>query len=312
VSWNILGNPDDKPVNNLWLVFFRCAISALTLITFLSIQPDFSNIFSANAFIPPDITDALKNPLVPSIYGTYHFFRPIFNFSYEGVLLTFRISYPLALLFLLTGLFTRVSALLSLVLQLILLNSMDFYSYGLDEFTTIALFYCFIFPVGNQFSLDRYIFKTGCPKPVHNGYLYVFRAHVCIIYFFSGFEKLLGYNWRNGESIWKMVHGYNMTSFINLDFLYKTPLFLIAGWMTIILEMLYPFFINIGKTRNLWLFPIITFHLMIAFFMGLYFFSSIMIILNLAAYYIPFMKNEEKAYGAAIREGTNTFASTFQ
>ena len=159
MRWNVLNNQANKPVNDLWLVFFRCSVSALTLINFLSIQFDFNNIFSANAFIPPDITDALKNPLIPSIYGIYHFCRPVFNFSYEGVLFTIRIIYPLALLFLLTGLCTRISALLSLVLQLIILNSMDFYTYGLDEFTTIALFYCFIFPVGHQFSLDNYFFN---------------------------------------------------------------------------------------------------------------------------------------------------------
>jgi hypothetical protein len=294
MRWNVLNNPANKPANDLWLVFFRCSVSALTLINFLSIQFDFNNIFSANAFIPPDITDALKNPLIPSIYGIYHFCRPIFNFSYEGVLLTIRIIYPLALLFLLTGLYTRISALFSLLLQLIILNSMDFYSYGLDEFTTIALFYCLIFPVGRQFSLDNYFFKKHRQQPVYHGYLWVLRAHVCIIYFFSGFEKLLGYNWRNGESIWKMIHGYNMLPFINLDFLYKTPLFLIAGWMTIMLEMLYPIFINIGKTRSLWLYSMITFHVTIAFLMGLYFFSCIMIILNLTAYYVPFMGKEEK------------------
>jgi len=285
--------PRSEQTNNLWLVFLRCSVSALTLINFLAIQFDFNNIFSTTAFVPPDIADVLRNPIIPSIYSIYHFLRPVFNFSYAGVLMTIRIVYPLALLFLMAGLYTRVSAVLSLVLQLIILNSMDFYTYGLDEFTTIALFYCCIFPVGHQFSLDKYFFKNQRQTLNHNRYLWVFRAHISIAYFFSGFEKLLGYNWRNGESIWKMVHGYNMLSFINLDFLYKTPFFLIAGWMTIAIELLYPVFMNIAKTRKIWLSAVIVFHVTIAFFMGLYFFSCLMIILNITAYYIPFIKNEE-------------------
>ncbi|RWY54072.1 HTTM domain-containing protein [Mucilaginibacter gilvus] len=272
--------------NNLWLVFLRCSVAALTLINFTAIQFDFSSIFSANAFIPPDINDVLKNPLIPSIYSIAQFAKPLM--SYEAVLLAFRVLYPLALLLLLTGMFTRFSALLSLVLQLILLNSMDFYTYGLDEFTTIALFYCFIFPTGNQFSFDAHFFKKRADTTHYNKYLLLFRVHVCIAYFFSGFEKLLGYNWRNGESIWKMLHGYNMLSFVDLDFLYKTPIFLIAGWATIFLEMLYPIFMNIEKTRKYWLIGIIGFHVFIAFFMGLYFFSCMMIILNVTAYYIPY------------------------
>ncbi len=285
-------NGDVKNSNNLWLVFFRCSISALTLINYLSLQFDFANIFSADAFITPDITNALKNPLLPSIYSIYRNLQWFCNISYDSVLMTFRILYPLALLLLLAGLFTRFTALLSLVLQLTLLNSMDFYTYGFDEFTTIALFYCFLFPVGFDYSLDKYLFKKQTDTGNFYKYLWLLRVHICIAYFFSGFEKMLGYNWRNGESIWKMIHGYNVLSFINLDFLYKTPLFLIAGWMTICIEMFYPAFINFNKTRSYWLSAVISFHLLIAFFMGLYFFSALMIVLNLTAYYMPFMEKE--------------------
>jgi hypothetical protein len=290
---NVINYPGTAQSNNLWLIFFRCSISVLTLVNFLAIQFDFSSIFSTNAFIPPDITDVLKNSLIPSIYSIHHFLKPFFNFSYDSVLLTIRVIYPLVLLFLMAGLFTRVSALFSLMLQLVILNSMDFYNYGLDEFTTIALFYCFIFPVGYDFSLDKYLFKKKVSTAGYHKYLCVFRVHVCIAYFFSGFEKLLGYNWRNGESIWKMIHGYNTLSFINLDLLYKTPLFLIAGWMTIILEMFYPLFMNMKRTRKLWLIAVVSFHVLIAFFMGLYFFSCMMIILILTAYYMPFIKEDE-------------------
>jgi hypothetical protein len=262
------------------------------LINYLALQFDFTSIFSTSAFIPPDIASALKSPLAPSIYSIYSTLHSFFGISYETVLMTFRIVYPLALLMLLTGLFTRLSALLSLVLQLILLNSMDFYTYGFDEFTTIALFYCFLFPVGFSYSLDKYLFKKQTGTGNFYKYLWLLRAHVGIAYFFSGFEKLLGYNWRNGESVWKMIHAYNMLSFINLDFLYKTPFFLMAGWLTICLEILYPVFINFNKTRKYWLTAVISFHVLIAFFMGLYFFSALMIVLNLTAYYIPFIEKE--------------------
>jgi hypothetical protein len=289
--------PDIKniPPDRLWLVFLRCGVSALALAHFAAIQFDFNNIFSFNSFVPPDIEDAFKDPLLPSVYSLYHFTSHLAGISYDTVLLTIRILYPLSLLMLLTGCLTRFSALMSLLLQLVILNSMDLYTYGVDVFTTIGLFYCLIFPTGNDLSLDRYFFKAGRKSIYNNLFLWIFRAHVCIVYFFSGFEKLLGYNWRNGESIWKMVHGYNTLPFIDLDFLSNTPLFFISGWLTIVLEMLYPIFINISKTRRLWLWSVIGFHIAIAFFMGLYFFSCIMIILNLAAWYVPFMKTEADA-----------------
>jgi hypothetical protein len=258
----------------------------------MAIQPDFDNIFGTHAFIPPDIANGTRDFLIPSIYSLCLALTKILPVSYDGLLLFVRLLYPFALIMLLAGLFTRPAAILSLALQLLIVNSMEYYSYGVDLFTSIALFYCIVFPVGRLASFDELWFKkspVGADRSARC--LKLFQTHVCIIYFFSGFEKLLGYNWRNGESIWRMVHNYNATESVSFDFMYNTPLPLMAGWLTVILEMMYPFFINMPKTRRLWLAGIVIFHVAIAFFMGLYFFSSVMIILNLTAYYMPFVKN---------------------
>lgn len=279
-------------VNPLWMVCLRCGIALIALLHFLALQQDFDSIFSATAFVPPDIAAGTRNFLLPTIYTLYKSLNTVVPLTYGTLLMVIRILYPLALLMLLAGSFTRCAAILSLALQLLIVNSMEFYSYGVDVFTAIALFYCCVFPVGSEFSLDKLWFIKQVSPERSAKCLRVFQTHVCIIYFFSGFEKLLGYNWRNGESIWRMVHGYNATETINVDFLFNTPVFLILGWLTIIVEMLYPVFINIPKTQKLWLWSTIAFHAGIAFFMGLYFFSAVMVILNIAAYYIPFVKEE--------------------
>jgi hypothetical protein len=286
---NIFKQPAATMQNPLWMVCLRCGIALISFAHFMALQPDFDNIFSANAFVPPDIANATRDFLIPSIYSLHKSVQGIIPVSYEATLLFFRILYPVTLLTLLVGLFTRPVAILSLALHLLITNSMEYYSYGVDLFTSIALFYCCLFPVGSLFSLDALWFKKT-PPAAHrvSKCLKLLQTHVCIMYFFSGFEKLLGYNWRNGESIWRMLHGYNATESINFDFLYNTPVPLLAGWFTIVLEMMYPLFINIPQTRKWWLAGIVIFHVSIAFFMGLYFFSSVMIILNLAAYYMPF------------------------
>jgi len=278
--------------NPIWLAFLRCGICFISLVHFISIQPDFDTLFSQHAIVPPDMLHVLnifRYQFFPSVYDVHIFLHQFMPVSFEQVLLTIRIFYPLSLLLLMTGLFSRVSAILSLLLQLTLLSSIDAYNYGVDVFTTIALFYCVVFPVGKVYSLQNYITKKRPLLTNHVKYLHVLQAHFCIAYFFSGFEKLLGDNWRNGESIWKMMHGYDTTNIINFDFLYNTPFFLIIGWGTIMLEMFYPLFINIKKTRKAWLTATIIFHVSIALFMGLYFFSAVMIILNLTCYYAPFI-----------------------
>jgi hypothetical protein len=285
--------PGIQTVNPMWMVALRCGIAFITLVNFIAIQPDFDSIFSANGFIPPDIANAARDFMLPTIYGIYKIVNPILHMSYVAVLTFFRIIYPIALIILLLGFLTRGAAIASLLLQLLFVNSMNLYSYGADIFTGIALFYCCIFPVGRYFSVDKILGGKTVSGYWNARYLKLFKTHVCLIYIFSGFEKLLGENWRNGESIWRMVHGYNTTESINVDFLYNTPVFVIVGWLTITAELLYPIFINIPKTRNWWLAAIVTFHISIAFFMGLYFFSSVMIILNIAAYYMPYVKEDK-------------------
>jgi len=297
MTGNVLNLVKNIPGNRLWLVFLRVGISSVAIIHFAALQGDFKDLFSQDSFVSPDIAEALKNHLLPSVYSISHLTSKIMGIGYHAILLTVRIVYPLALLSLLAGFLTRFSALLCLLLQLLILNSMDLYTYGADVFTTIGLFYCLVFPVGEDISVDCLLFKKPAITTHLNKFLLIFRVHVCLIYFFSGFEKLLGYTWRNGESIWKMVHAYNVLPSVDLDFLARTPLFLIAGWLVIALEMLYPLFISITKTRRLWLWLVVTFHVAIAFFMGLYFFSAIMIVFNLAAYYMPYIgkSNDEIA-----------------
>lgn len=118
--------------------------------------------------------------------------------------------------------------------------------------------------------------------------------HLSFAYMVSGIEKLSGYNWRNGESIWKAIHLPNFDNDfeINVDWLGEYPIvFLFIGWLTIIIELFYPLFISIRKTRMFWLYFTIGLHLSIALFLNLYFFSAIMIIWNVTAFY-TFNKNK--------------------
>jgi hypothetical protein len=51
-----------------------------------------------------------------------------------------------------------------------------------------------------------------------------------------------------------------------------------------LLEVSYPIFIWIKKTRRVWLICILTMHAAIGLLMGLYLFALVMIVLNLAAF----------------------------
>lgn len=281
--------------NPNWLVFFRITVAAFCLIHFFSILPDLNNFLSNNGYVLPDVTHAIVSHIIPTVYDLN-----ILTAKYLHIpscLGLFSAIYITFLMFLMTGFCTRASAFIVVIVHLIFVNSMNFFTYGVDYFCNIALFYCLIFPVGKYFSIDSFILrklgKTVKYNPlIENLCLRMLQIHLCIAYFFSGFDKVIGFNWWNGESIWKAIHLSYDPQVINVDKLSKTPIFLIAGWGTLLLEMLYPVFMNIRKTRRITLALIISMHVAIALFLGLFFFSTMMIILSVSAYYIPYTKIE--------------------
>lgn len=283
-----------KQVNKNWLAFLRIGVPMIILISFLSIQNDFDSFYGVDGFVKPEILDATHDELSPTIFKIHQYINETLNISmkYESLLLFIRISYPIALLFLALGFLTKPMAILSLLLQLVLIKSIHYYQYGFDFFSTILLFYCIIFPVGKVFSLDNVVFKRKYleikNQVVH---LRLLRIHICIVYFFGGFGKILGITWWNGEAMWKASTAYNDLNLINLDYIQQPWVFMVLGWSIVILEILYPVFINIKKTRNIWLLSIILMHLTIASIMGLFFFSAILIVFNICAYYIPYLPN---------------------
>lgn len=279
-----------------WLVFFRIAVSSFCIIHYFSIYADISKIFFDTAVLKPDIIDASFDRFSPTLIDLQKFIRShLFNISYNNFVILAFVIYITFLFFLLIGFMTRISALISLLFQLLIYKSIYQYLYGVDYFVTVALFYCVIFPI-SSFSIDKLLFKS---KPVNRmsekWSLIILQTHLCVLYFFSGFDKALGKNWYNGEALWKAStsHNYNgVFEFANLHL--PTWIIVISGIASFSIEILYPIFININATRKIWLLLTILLHLNIILFMGLYFFGVFMLILNLTAYYFPFqiVKNE--------------------
>ncbi|MBV7532879.1 hypothetical protein [Chitinophaga sp. sic0106] len=276
-----------------WLFFFRVNVAAIALLHFLAIQPDFADLYSYAGYIYPDIMDLSTDQVSLTLVRLQEWLQlQHMGVSYETLVWICRIAYPVSLVCLLLGLLTRVNALIALFLQLLLIKSIHLYEYGVDGYTTFALFYCCIFPVGRAYSLDnRWRRRTATPNAT--AFLFLLRAHLSIAYFFSGFDKIIGPTWRNGEALWKALHSHNYYSMFNLDFLAGTPFFLVSGWLTVALEMGYIAGMNNPYTRKYWLAGIVALHLFIAMFMGLFFFSALLIVLNLSAYLAPYVRQEK-------------------
>jgi hypothetical protein len=108
--------------------------------------------------------------------------------------------------------------------------------------------------------------------------------HLCLVYFFGGLAKGLGSGWWNGESVWRALTRppFNVVSpDILVSWRYLFP---VAGIVICILETGYIFFIWPKRTRLLWLICMLGVHAGIAITMGMYLFSFVMVVLNIAAF----------------------------
>lgn len=276
------------------IIFFRVGVGLFLLLHFLSVQKDFNVLYGENSLIPSDIQSVyiknvfLFNRIIEKIN--------IITNNTENSLLIFKISYITCCITIVFGFFSRIFALILLFLQVGLIKSSYYFAYGADYFSSMSLLYIILFPSDKYFSL-RNLFWNYKSNQSDSPFLKLLKIHLNIIYLVSGIEKISGYNWRNGESIWKSIHLPNFSNDfgINVNHFGNFPIVFVAiGWGTIIIELLYPVFININKTKKIWLVATISLHISIAAFLNLYFFSTLMVIWNITAYYfdINLKKND--------------------
>ena len=283
---------DQTSKKALYLVFFRVSAALFTLLHFMAVYKDVPYLFGSLSLLPNPISNMYVSPDIITHYRlSQSLVIPMETYWFLATLL-----FILFCVLVVIGFLTQFSALVLLLLHIALLKNNIFFNYGVDYFTSISLFFLCFLPSNVYFSVDAFLFKKLISKfkGVINYRLLrkLLGVFMCIAYFFSGFDKLLGYNWRNGEAIWKTI----TLPYFNLDFNIGVAwlsghqwLLAIIGWSVILIEMFY-FLINVKMLRKYWLAATIAMHLGIALLLNLYFFSALMIILNLTAYY-DFEKN---------------------
>ena len=267
------------------IALFRIAVVLIALIDFSSVLIDLDILISNNAILPWELG------LIETDY--YMFLKPVYDaLLTQGISLSWfiygvSILYLLALILCGLGLRTKMTFFIAIILQLIIFRTIPNFNYGYDNFITMSFFYCLIFPVGYEFSLDKKKkWFSGRKIPSHYSLTTFLKTHLSIVYFVSGLAKAVDVNWWNGNAIWKSLASLD-------DFIYISPyILLVISSLTVISEMSYAFiaFSKSRKAKELLLFSIISMHLGIGVFLGLSSFASIMIVWNLIAFYRDFAK----------------------
>lgn len=274
-----------RPASARPLAGLRVGLSLLLLFHLLWLSNDILSLHGNRGIIPWELTDLLRDPWVP---GLPTLAKPLLllGINADTAIVVLVALYAGSLLSLALGFYSRVSAVLVWGLHLSLVTSGFASFYGVDQLANTFLFYLVLFPSGRAWALAPRS-ASGCEGTIPVGCLRVMQFQLCVIYLAAGLDKAMGRQWWNGEAIWQTV---SQPAFRTFDFSWlatHSSVPMLAGWATLVVEIGYVFFIWPRRTRRTWCIATIGLHLGMALFMGLVFFSSLMILLTVCLFVIP-------------------------
>jgi hypothetical protein len=207
-----------------------------------------------------------------------------------------------AMLFFCIGFLTRYSGILTLFFAISYANRAIGATFGLDQLNVMLALYCVLGPSGSAFSVDRILHvrrekkrllgnrsgthdlqSTNEPGSVlATVAIRCIQIHLCVIYLFAGWGKLLGSTWWNGEAIWGAIANSEYQT-IDLTWLAAFPFFINAMTLvSLVWEVSYVFLIWPQWSRPIMLFLAVAVHLGIGLAMGMMEFGLIMLTANIA------------------------------
>ena len=292
------------PETDTWLAVLRIGMGLQVVVYALFLRSDWHSLFSTTGkgLVSRELGEAIASfdsPLIPKLGWLVAFGQHV-GLREETVL---SIAWACLLCMgccLLLGLLCRPAAIIAWFLHLCAAESGGLLAYGADNFMTMALFYLMLSPLPDRYSMDRRLVRTKVKDPRLLGFWRrVLQVHLCFVYFFGGLAKLLGSGWWNGSNLWRSLirPPFNLVSpEILVRFKYALP---VLGISICLIEVGYPVFIWMKKTRFFWLVCILAMHAAIGLTMGMYLFALVMIVLNLAAFgvgiRVPFIRHPADA-----------------
>lgn len=113
----------------------------------------------------------------------------------------------------------------------------------------------------------------------HNGAVISIIVQICMVYVLSGLAKLFDQDWQNGTAIYILseIQQFKLSG-LSIQNKRLLPVFILLNYLIVCYQLLFPIVVSIKKIKKTILWLGITIHLYIMVFMGLFWFSLIMLI----------------------------------
>ena len=148
-----------RPDSSIWLAVLRIGFGLQVLFYGISLRPDWLTLFAREnqGLIRRDLTEAMlsvDSPLIPRV-GWIVDAGAVVGLSESSALWLVWGVLMLAALLLVAGLFSRSASVVTWILYVATAKTAEVWSYGLDNFTIIGLFYLAIAPLPDSFRKPR-------------------------------------------------------------------------------------------------------------------------------------------------------------
>jgi hypothetical protein len=247
------------------MTLFRQALGSLLFIFYLIRTLDLNLLFSETGLIPL----AILKEATPMQYR-----YSVLHLSTSPVLLwSAHIALLLSLFSMARGYWPRISAIVAFILHVSFMHRNMAAVFGIDLISTFFLLYlCFA-----KYELPK---SSECPAMSDLLGSMAFRLsqiQVCLIYGYSGLEKIRGIQWWKGEALWTVMANAQLARW-DLSWVSNFPLLIVlATYLTLLWEIYFPVLIWLRKFRYFMLVFGALLHIGIALVVSIPFFGMLMI-----------------------------------
>lgn len=257
---------------------FSKIITILALINIFAVLPDIFTIYSKYGFFDEELNKHIISPNTIFINEISNILLSL-GIKYEFAFISIFLIYIISLIAVLFNYSRLFFSIIIVFLHTVFINSSDFLCYGADYMISFLLY------INIFFCIEKYVSKENF-NLIFSFTIRLVQIQLCVIYFFGGFGKILGYDWYTGDAVWLSLNHYMNESVLNLVSKY-TPKFVyqFVSIHILLIELFYPILVYFKKTRKWVIIDIIVLHVGISIMIGLHTFSLAMIILNLLAFY---------------------------
>ncbi|HXM60760.1 MAG TPA: HTTM domain-containing protein [Terriglobales bacterium] len=181
------------------------------------------------------------------------------------------------------GLYTRISSVAFYICTFSLYTRNPFLLDGGDNLLYLLAFYMMFTDCGAHFSFDSARRRSSqAPGPfralLHNFGILAIITQLTLLYFTSAFYKVQGHMWQDGTAVYYILRSaeFNMSSLSHIIY-DNGPVLTVITWSVMINQLAWVFWIWHPKLRWALVASTVVMHFMIAYFMGLFWFSAVMI-----------------------------------